>query len=227
MVHTNAIAYGFIASAFLGMLHWVVPRLTRRPVLSTRLSWFIFSAWQVVVLSTAVGILLGEAQGVEWGETPVWIDPLALAGLLLVAINFLAPIVRTPGPLYVTLWYFMAALVWTFLTYAMGNFIPQYFIPGTGGGAIAGMFIHDLVGLFVTPIGWGLMYYFVPIVLKRATPAGGWRPGTEAASTCRRCWRSPRGCSSSCRGCRRRASSAGATSRRDRAPAWGRGCSRG
>jgi cytochrome c oxidase cbb3-type subunit 1 len=167
MVHTNAIAYGFIANSFLGALHWAVPRLTLRPVLDARLSWFIFAAWQVVVLATAGGILAGEAQGIEWGETPVWIDPLALAGLLLVAINFMAPIIRTPGPLYVSLWYFMAAFVWTFLTYAMGNFLPEYFIPGTGGGAIAGMFIHDLVGLFVTPIGWGLMYYFVPILMRR------------------------------------------------------------
>ncbi len=167
MVHTNAIAYGFIANSFLGLLHWAIPRLTLRPVLSLRLSWFIFAAWQVVVLATAGGILAGQAQAIEWGETPVWIDPLALAGLLLVAVNFLVPIVRTPGPLYVSLWYFMAAFVWTFLTYAMGNFLPEYFIPGTGGGAVAGLFIHDLVGLFVTPIGWGLMYYFVPILLEK------------------------------------------------------------
>lgn len=167
MIHTNAIAYGFIANAFLGALHWAIPRLTLRPVLNRSLSWFIFYAWQVVVLATAVGILMGEAQGVEWGETPVWIDPLAVAGLCLVAVNFMAPIARTPGPLYVSLWYFMAALVWTILTYVMGNFLPQYFVAGTGGGAIAGMFIHDLVGLFVTPIGWGLMYYFVPILLQR------------------------------------------------------------
>jgi cytochrome c oxidase cbb3-type subunit 1 len=167
MVHTNAIAYGFLANAFLGLLHWAVPRLTLRPVLSTTLSWIIFGAWQVVVLSTAVGIVLGQAQGVEWGETPVWIDPLALLGLLLVAINFAWPIIKSSGALYVSLWYFLAAFVWTFLTYAMGNFLPEYFIPGVGGGAIAGMFIHDLVGLFVTPLGWGLMYYFVPILLKR------------------------------------------------------------
>lgn len=167
MVHTNAIAYGFLANAFLGALHWAVPRLTLKPLFSRPLSYLIFVAWQIVVLSTAVGILLGEAQGLEWGETPTWIDPLALLGLLLVAINFLVPIIRTKGPLYVTLWYFMAAFIWTFLTYAMGNFIPQYFVAGTSAGAVGGLFIHDLVGLFVTPLGWGLMYYFVPILLRK------------------------------------------------------------
>lgn len=167
MIHTNAIAYGFIANAFLGMLHWAVPRLMMRPLLSEKLSWFIFAAWQVVVLGTAVGILAGQAQGVEWGETPVWIDPLAQVGLLLVGLNFLLPMIRTPGPMYVSMWYFMAAFVWTFLTYAMGNFLPQYALSGVGSGALTGLFIHDLVGLFVTPIGWGMMYYFVPIILKK------------------------------------------------------------
>ncbi|MEZ6073708.1 MAG: cbb3-type cytochrome c oxidase subunit I [Pirellulales bacterium] len=65
------------------------------------------------------------------------------------------------------LWYFIAAFIWTPLTYAMGNFMPQYWVSGTGGGALTGLFIHDLVGLFVTPLGWGLMYYFVPILLKK------------------------------------------------------------
>ncbi|MAT70156.1 MAG: cytochrome oxidase [Planctomycetaceae bacterium] len=167
LIHTNAVAYGFIANSFLGALHWAIPRLTLKPVLSKPLSYFIFVAWQVVVLSTAAGLILGEAQAVEWGETPVWIDPLALAGLALVAINFGTPIIQMKGPMYVTLWYFLAAFVWTFLTYAMGNFIPEYYLSGTSAGAVAGLFIHDLVGLFVTPLAWGLMYYFVPILLKK------------------------------------------------------------
>ena len=61
----------------------------------------------------------------EWGETPVWIDPLALVGLLLVASTSWRRSCARKGPLYVTLWYFMAAFVWTFLTYAMGNFMPR------------------------------------------------------------------------------------------------------
>ena len=73
-----------------------------RPLLSKRLSYFIFAAWQVVVLATAGGILAGQAQAVEWGETPnvvspngSWlfpIDTLVMVGLVLVAIQFLSPI---------------------------------------------------------------------------------------------------------------------------------------
>lgn len=167
MIHTNAVAYGFLANIFLGSLHWSIPRLTLKPVMSNALSYFIFIAWQLVVLSTAVGILFGEAQGLEWGETPVWVDPVALLGLLLVALNFMTPIIKTKGSMYVTLWYFMAAFIWTFLTYAMGNLMPEYWVSGSSAGAVGGLFIHDLVGLFVTPLGWGLMYYFVPILLKK------------------------------------------------------------
>ncbi|MCA9250410.1 MAG: cbb3-type cytochrome c oxidase subunit I [Phycisphaerae bacterium] len=166
-VHTNGVAYGFIANIFLGMLHWVVPRLTNRPAASRALSYFIFFAWQGILVATVIGLLTGQAQALEWGETPVWVDPVALLGLILVAINFMTPIMKVSGPLYVTMWYFMAAFVWTVLVYAMGNFLPEYHMNGVAAGAIGGLFIHDLVGLFVTPLGWGMMYYFVPIILRK------------------------------------------------------------
>ena len=168
MLHTNSLAYGFIANCFLGALHWAIPRITGRPVLSRALSWFVFWAWQAILAATALGILAGHAQAIEWGETPMFVDPVVVVGLALAAINFLAPIVKAGGkPLYVSLWYFMAGLVWTLLNYVMGNYVPQFYLPGASGAAVTGLFIHDLVGLFVTPLGWGLLYYFVPVILRK------------------------------------------------------------
>ncbi len=167
MVHTNTIVYGFLANGIFGAVHWAIPRLLLRPFLSRTLSYFVFYAWQVIGVGTVVGILQGHAQGVELGESPTWIDPLVLVVWLLLALNATTPILRNGGSMYVSLWYFLAAYVWTFLTYAMGNFLPEYFVAGTNGGAIAGLYMHDLVGLFITPFGWGLMYYFVPILLKK------------------------------------------------------------
>jgi cytochrome c oxidase cbb3-type subunit 1 len=168
MVHTNILAYGFIANIFLGGLYWAIPRITGRAVLSRRLSWLVFWAWQAILVLTGAGILAGHAQAIEWGETPIFVDPLVVVGLSLAAVNFLTPIVRAGRqPLYVSLWYFTAGLVWTLLNYVMGNYVPQFFLPGASGAAVTGLFIHDLVGLFVTPLGWGLMYYFVPVILRK------------------------------------------------------------
>jgi cytochrome c oxidase cbb3-type subunit 1 len=168
MVHTNMAAYGFIANALIAGMLWAIPRLTRQPILSDLLGWLIFWAWQAICAATVLGLLLGYAQAVEWGETPVFVDPLVMVGLVLLVVNLSAPILRTQERgLYVTLWYFLAAFAWTGLVYFMGNYFPQFWVPGAAGAAITGLFIHDLVGLFVTPIGWGLMYFFVPILLRK------------------------------------------------------------
>jgi cytochrome c oxidase cbb3-type subunit 1 len=168
MVHTNMAAYGFIANAFIAGMLFAIPRLTRQPILSDRLGWFILFAWQLFMALTIGGQLLGYGQAIEWGETPIFIDPFIVVGLVLLVANLATPILRTKETgLYVSLWYFLAAFAWTGLVYVMGNYLPQFFVPGTAGAAITGLFIHDLVGLFVTPIGWGLMYFFVPLLLRK------------------------------------------------------------
>ncbi len=168
MIHTAAAAFGFLTNTFVACLYWVIPRLTGRPVLSRSFSWLIFWAWQLLVGISAGGILFGEAQAVEWGETPAWIDPVILVGAALLIVNVITPIFqRRDRNMYVTLWYYSAGFVWLALVYFMGNFLPEYWLPGAAGAAVVGLYIHDLVGLFVTPMGWGLMYYFVPVILKK------------------------------------------------------------
>jgi len=168
MIHTNAVAYGFLINMFIAVLYWAVPRLSGYTVLSRKLTRIIFVAWQLVVLATAVGIIAGQAQAIEWGETPTWVDHFAVLGVALLVANVATPLLRTRGrKSYVSLWYFGAMLIWTPLVYIMGNYLPQYFIPGAGGAAVTGMYIHDLVGLSVTPLGWGMTYYFVPLLLGK------------------------------------------------------------
>lgn len=168
MVHTNMAAYGFIANALIAGMLWAIPRLTRQPILNDLLGWLIFWAWQAICTVTVLGLLLGYGQAIEWGETPIFVDPLVMVGLVLLVINISTPILRTKEKgLYVTLWYFLSAFAWTGLVYFMGNYFPEFWVPGAAGAAITGLFIHDLVGLFVTPIGWGLMYFFVPVLLRK------------------------------------------------------------
>lgn len=170
MVHTNMAAYGFIANAFIAGMLFAIPRLTRQTILSDPLGWLIFGAWNLIMLLTVVGQLGGYGQAIEWGETPIFVDPLVVVGLVLLVVNMSVPILRSKEKgMYVSLWYFLSAFAWTGLVYVMGNYLPQFWIPGTAGAAITGLYIHDLVGLFVTPIGLGLMYFFLPLLLRKPT----------------------------------------------------------
>jgi cytochrome c oxidase cbb3-type subunit 1 len=139
MIHTNAVAFGFLINLFIAILYWCVPRLTGHRLLSRGLSRVIFVAWQAIVAAAALGILHGHAQAIEWGETPTYVDHFAVVGVLLLVANVAAPLVRARGEqIYVSLWYFGAMLVWTPLVYVMGNYLPQYFIPGRAVGAARG-----------------------------------------------------------------------------------------
>jgi cytochrome c oxidase cbb3-type subunit 1 len=173
VTHTSGVAFGFLVTATIGLMEYVIPKLTSRPVLSQKVGWFAFFAWNAIIAATVIGYLFfGQMQGIEWGETPVWLDPVILLALAIVAVNnILGPILKyslqTGKGLYVSLWYFIAAFVWTALNYFVGNFLPEYWVPGSAGASLTSMYIHDLVGLYVTPVGWGLMYYMVPVVLQK------------------------------------------------------------
>jgi cytochrome c oxidase cbb3-type subunit I len=180
LMHTNLAAYGWLVNGFTAMMYFVVPRLTGQRVLSAKLGHLIFWVWQFILLAAVGGYLMDRAQAIEWGETPTgfrpgtfepnWVpvDLLVVIGAVLVIVQFMTPMfLARDQKFYVTLWYFTSGLVWLALTYLMGNVMPEWMLPGAAGAAVTGLFIHDLVGLYVTPMGWGLMYFFVPLILRK------------------------------------------------------------
>ncbi len=168
MVHTAGVAYAWLANGLFATLYYMVPKLTGYRTLSWGLGRGLFWAYNALVLGSVVLILGGHAQGLEWAETPAVLDPFIALTVVLFVINLLVPIFKARAEkMYVSLWYITAALIWTPLVYVMGNFLPQYFFAGTSGATISSMYIHDLVGLFVTPIGIAMVYYLLPVAMKR------------------------------------------------------------
>jgi cytochrome c oxidase cbb3-type subunit 1 len=73
---------------------------------------------------------------------------------------------RKEEKIYVSLWYIIAALVWTSLNLIFGNFIVPYAFPGVNNAALHGLYIHYVVGLWITPAGLAIIYYFLPAASK-------------------------------------------------------------
>jgi cbb3-type cytochrome c oxidase subunit I len=161
--HTQGIMLGWLGNAFLAFLYHAVPVLTQRRVTSPALGWWMFGLWNfVAVIPGWILVLCGVSQPLEWAEFPLVIDCFIMAALLLAAVQFLPGFFRRGlDSLYVSGWYILGGLVFTLLAYPMGNLVPEM-VAGATSAAFSGLWIHDAVGLFVTPLALAILYYVIP-----------------------------------------------------------------
>ena len=161
--HTQGIMLGWLGNAFLAFLYHAVPILTGKSVTSRQLGIWLFGIWNfAIMLPGWILVLAGVSQPLEWAEFPLIVDAFVVVGFLLAAVQFLPPFFRRGlENLYVSSWYIIGALVFTLLAYPMGNIVPEY-VPGAAGAAFSGLWIHDAVGLFVTPLALAILYFVIP-----------------------------------------------------------------
>src|SRR5215813_14772535 len=113
-IHVNGVIWGAFSTLFIGLAHYVVPRLCGVPVAGARLGSWLLWIWNVNLAVGVVLLALGANRGWEAGEFPLPTVIVTLGVLLALTIQFLVTIARrTEPPLYVSLWYLIAAFVWT------------------------------------------------------------------------------------------------------------------
>src|SRR6266850_2175834 len=166
--HTQGILFGFLGNAFFAFLYHAVPRLAERPVRSRRLGWWLFGIWNFcVVLPGWVLVCAGFGQPLEWAEFPLIVACFVVLGFVLAIVQFVTPFLKKGLPgLYVSAWYIIGGLIFTTLAYPVGNLAPQL-LPGAIGAAFSGLWIHDAVGLYVTPLALAIAYFVIPVAAGR------------------------------------------------------------
>jgi cytochrome c oxidase cbb3-type subunit 1 len=165
-VHVNGVIWGAFSTLFIGLVHWVVPRLCGVRLWGERLSWVLLAVWNVNLVVGMLRLLAGHNRGWEAGELPLANVLVLLAVLVALTVQCLVTIRRrTETPLYVSLWYLIAALIWTDANLVLLLVGPER-LPGVSNAAWHGLFIHYVVGLWITPAGYVLIYYFLPAAIR-------------------------------------------------------------
>lgn len=165
-MHVNGVIFGAFSSLFIGLCYYILPRLTGVRVYKQRWGYVFGWMWNLGLVVGMVSLILGYNQGLEAGELPLIPDIVIFLVVVGLAIQFIMTVAqRKQAAMYVSLWYLVAAFVWTVANLVLGFVIP-YAIPGVNNAAFHGLYLHYIVGLWITPAGYVLIYYFLPASIK-------------------------------------------------------------
>jgi len=169
-VHTNLVIFGFVTPALLSVGHFIVPRLLRTQLFSEKLGIFIVCLWNVIVAAILITLSIGLSQGREYAEAIWEIDILVAIAFALMFINMIMTIRNRKEPLlYVSVWYITAAIILTLIVYAIGNVIwvqDAGALTGIPDAVILWFYGHNVLGLLLTPLAVGIVYYVIPNAVR-------------------------------------------------------------
>lgn len=165
-MHLNLVSYGWLSIAGIGMALWILPRMFHTPLRRPRLAYFGAWVWTIGVVAGVVAVGSGWTKGLEWLEIPWQIGLLLAIGGACMAFSLVDTARhREVHHIYVTGWYLLAALCWFPILFFIAN------IPGLHSGVqqatMNWWYAHNVLGLWLTPLGVGVAYYVIPKIIGK------------------------------------------------------------
>lgn len=167
--HLNAMAYGWANNAIFAVGLWIMARLCKAHIRYAGMLIIAGIFWNIGVTIGVIGILTGGLTSVEWLEMPPQVAPLLAFSYVLIGMwGILMFRFRERGHVYVSQWYILGALFWFPWLYIVAQtmilFEPAR---GTIQSLTNWWFAHNVLGLWMTPMGLATIYYLLPKVLGR------------------------------------------------------------
>lgn len=169
----NAFVFGFASLAGLGMALWMTARLSGAPLRGGGCIILGALVWHAGLKAGLLGILAGDATGLEGLELPAYASPLLLLGYLLMAPWALLTFARrVEAEAYVSQWHLIAALLvfpWVFAAAHLAtNFLP---LRGVLQAAAQAWYLQNLQVLWLGFLGLAAIFYFAPKLTGNPVPS--------------------------------------------------------
>lgn len=165
--HLGGVVLGWFTTVAIGMTYYIVPQLTGIKMKYPKLGYYLLYTWFPITLVGQIALLAGYNQGVEIGEWPILVDIPVAVVLTLITIQLFATIAeRKEKHIYISLLYLTAGFTWASISYVIGNLINPYFFTGIDNASIQGFYAQSVIGLWITPMGTAMLYYFLPKITK-------------------------------------------------------------
>lgn len=167
---STSLVYGFLLQAGLGVSLWVFARLGRTPLAGVPLVIAGALLLNTGVVAGVVGILAGDASGFESFELPSYAATLILTGVFALAVCAALTFHHraAAGPLYVTQWFLLAALLWyPWILSTVLLLVHWYPVRGVTQAVAVWWYAGNLQNAWLGLMGLGLLFYFLPKLAGR------------------------------------------------------------
>ena len=164
-----AFVYGWTFQAGFGVAIWLMARLCRAEVRNSMVLLIAGHFWNLGVVIGVLTIFFGHATGMEWMQFPAFVWPILLLAYSMISVSLVLMFQRrSPGQVYISLWYILAACFWFPWVYLTAN-VFIHVIPGAAvmSAAINAWYIQNVIFMVLTPLGLASAYYFIPKILGR------------------------------------------------------------
>ncbi len=167
-VHMIALVYGWAMQAGLGVMIWLMARLTRNELRNSTTIIVSGHLWNLGVALAVIAVWSGFGRSMPWLDFPAWIAPVLFISYLMITL-WLVPMYRArrAGEVYISEMFLIGAAVWFPWIFATGNLLV-----GDKGSAVMsaganGWYIANLIFFWFIPIGLASAYYLIPKIAGR------------------------------------------------------------
>jgi cytochrome c oxidase cbb3-type subunit 1 len=165
-VHLNMVVYGWSSMVGIGTTLWLEARLCKVRLPYRTLLPATVLIWNAGMIWGVYEVLAGHSTGVEWLEFPPQV--LGVFGFVLLVLFWVSLRIfnqRRVTHTYVSQWYLFGSVVWFPIIYTAAILLPTTGLVGGAAWATANWwYAHNVLGLYVTPMGLATIYYMIPKV---------------------------------------------------------------
>ena len=166
--HLMALVYGWAIQAGIGVLLWLMARLSRCQLRYPVLIMVSGHVWNAAVLLGIISVLAGYGRSIPWLDFPAWLWPVLAITYVLMTI-WVVPMFRQrrSSSVYISELYLLGAVIWfPWIFFTVNLLIDAGSAPVMGAGTGA-WYISNLIYFWMAPISLAVAYYLVPKIVNR------------------------------------------------------------
>jgi cytochrome c oxidase cbb3-type subunit 1 len=165
----DALVYGWGCQAVFAVALWLMARLCRTQVKHLGVLYVAWAFWNLAVLWGVACIFIDGPTGMPGLDMPPQVAPLMGFSYVMIAMwGVLSFHYRAPGPVYVSQWFLLAALL-LFPWMAFTAELAIFYAPARGvvQSVVNAWYVNNLLWLWFAPVALAVVYYLLPKILGR------------------------------------------------------------